>query len=84
VTEAEIFLLASASRPALGPMRSAIQWVPVPLSPVVKRSCRETDRSFPSSAEVKHAWSYTSTPPYVFVACRLIKHMICPHGMVLS
>jgi hypothetical protein len=28
-----------------------------------KRPGRETDQSPPSSAEVKQAWSYTSTPP---------------------
>jgi hypothetical protein len=32
------------------------------------------DHSPPSSAEVKNAWSYTSTPPYVFTAWRLTKH----------
>jgi len=31
----------------------------------------ETDHSPPSNAEVKNAWSYTSNPPYVFMAwCR--------------
>jgi hypothetical protein len=29
----------------------------------VKRPGREADYSFPFSAEVKNAWSYTSTPP---------------------
>jgi len=33
---------------------------------------READHSPPSSAEVKNAWSYTSTPP------------ICLHGVVLN
>jgi hypothetical protein len=33
----------------------------------VKRPCREADHLPPSSAEVKNAWSYTSTPPYVFM-----------------
>jgi hypothetical protein len=32
----------------------------------VKRPEREADHSPPSSAEVKNAWSYTSTPQYVF------------------
>jgi hypothetical protein len=27
-----------------------------------------------SSAEVKNAWSYTTTPQYVFMACCLVKH----------
>jgi hypothetical protein len=29
---------------------------------------REGDRSFPSRAEVGNVWSYTSTPPYLFIA----------------
>jgi hypothetical protein len=36
--------------------------------PGVKRSGREADQSPPSSAEVKNAWSYTSTLQYVFMA----------------
>jgi len=36
------------------------------------RPGREADHSLPSSAEVKNAWSYTSTPPI---------HL---HGVVLS
>jgi hypothetical protein len=42
----------------------------------VKRIGRETDHSPASSAEVKNAWSYTSTQPYVFMAwCLLVvKH----------
>jgi hypothetical protein len=33
------------------------------LSPGIKRPGREADHSPPSSAEVKNAWSYISTPP---------------------
>jgi hypothetical protein len=35
----------------------------IALSLEVKRPGREADHSLPSSAEVKNAWSYTSTPP---------------------
>jgi hypothetical protein len=42
------------------------------LSLGVKRPGREADHSPPSSAEVKNAWSYTSTPPI---------HL---HGVMLS
>jgi hypothetical protein len=49
-----------------------IQWVPGALSLGVKWPGREADHSFPSRAEVKNAWSYTSTPPIRF------------HGVVLS
>jgi hypothetical protein len=42
--------------------------------PGVKRPGREADHSPPYSAEVKNAWSYTSTPQYVFKAWCLVKH----------
>jgi hypothetical protein len=42
--------------------------------PGVKRPAREADHSPPSSAEVKNAWSYNSTPQYVFIAWCLVKH----------
>jgi hypothetical protein len=38
----------------------------------VKRPELEADHSPPSTAEVKNAWSYTSTPP------------VCLHGVVLN
>jgi hypothetical protein len=53
-------------RMGLGPTQPPIQWVPG------ERPGRKVDHSLPSSAEVKNAWSYTSTPPV-----RL-------HGVVLS
>jgi hypothetical protein len=40
----------------------------------IKRPKREADNSPPSSAEVKNAWSYTSIPPYVFMAWCLVIH----------
>jgi hypothetical protein len=58
-----IFLFTTASRPALGPTQPPVQWVPASLSREVKRSGSEAEHSPPSSAEVKCAWSYTSTPP---------------------
>jgi hypothetical protein len=62
-----IFLLTTASRPVLEPTQPPIQWVPWALSLGVKRLGREADNLPPSSAEVKNAWSYTSTLPYVFM-----------------
>jgi hypothetical protein len=50
---AGIFLLTTASRPALGPTQPPIQWVPGALSLGVKRPGREADHSPPYSAEVK-------------------------------
>jgi hypothetical protein len=46
------------------PTQPPIQWVPGALSLGVKRLGREADHSPPSSAEVKNAWSYTSTILY--------------------
>jgi hypothetical protein len=48
-----IFLFATASRPALGPTRPPIQWIPRALSLGVKCLGREADHSPPSSAEVE-------------------------------
>jgi hypothetical protein len=62
-----------ASGPSLGPTQP-IQWVPGTVSLGVKRPRREAEHSPPSSTEVKYAWSYTSTPPYVFMSWCLIKH----------
>jgi hypothetical protein len=47
---------------ALGPTQPPFLGVPGILSPGVKRLRREADHSPPSSAEVKNAWRYTSTP----------------------
>jgi hypothetical protein len=51
-----------------------IQWVQGTLFLGVKRPGREADHSSPSTAEVKNAWSYTSSPQYVFMAWCLVKH----------
>jgi hypothetical protein len=44
-----------------------VQWVPGDFSPG-----READHSPLTSAQVKKTWTYTSTPPYVFVAWCLV------------
>jgi hypothetical protein len=44
--------------------------------PEVRRLGHEADHSPPSSAEVKNAWSYISTPPYVSMVWCLIKYRI--------
>jgi len=43
------------------------------LSPGVKLPGRETDHSATPSAKDKNAWSYNSTPSYVFMVWNLIK-----------
>jgi hypothetical protein len=47
----------------LGTTQPPFQWVPGALSLGVKRPGREAHHSPPFSAEVKNAWSYTSTSP---------------------
>jgi hypothetical protein len=46
----EFFLFTTASRPALGPIQTPIQWVPGALSLGIKRPGREADLSPPYSA----------------------------------
>jgi hypothetical protein len=57
-----IFLYTTASRTVLVPAQPPMEWVLGALSLGLKRPGREADYSPPSSAEVKNAWSYTSTP----------------------
>jgi hypothetical protein len=63
-----IFLFAITSTPALGLTQPPNKWLAGALSSGVKRPGREADHSSPSSPDVKYAWSYISTPPYVFMA----------------
>jgi hypothetical protein len=68
-------LFNTMSRTALEPTQPPVQWVPwEALSLGVKRLGREADHSPPSTAEVKNAWNYTSTPQYVFMVWCLFKH----------
>jgi hypothetical protein len=60
-----IFLFTTMSRLALGLTQPPIQWVSGEISLGVKRPGREADHSPPSSAEVRNAWSYTSTPVHL-------------------
>jgi hypothetical protein len=68
-----IFPFTTASRPALGPAQSPIQWIPGDLSLGVRRPGSEADHSPPSSAKFKNAWSYTYAPQYAFMAWCLVK-----------
>jgi hypothetical protein len=61
-------IFSKSSRQALGSTEPPIQWVPGTLSLGVKRQGHEANHSPPTSADVKEMWSYTSTPPYVFMA----------------
>jgi hypothetical protein len=57
-----IILFTTVSRKALEPTHSPIEVVPGALSLGVKWPEREADHSPPYSADVKNAWSYTSSP----------------------
>jgi hypothetical protein len=58
-----IFLFTTMSRMAVGPTQPPIQWIPGALSLDVKWPRHDVDHSPPSSAKVKNAKHYTSTPP---------------------
>jgi hypothetical protein len=64
------FMKTSAT---LGPIQPPIQKIPGALSLGVKWPRHEADRSPQSSAEVKSAWSYTSTPQYAFTSWAQLK-----------
>jgi len=49
--------------------------------PMIKRLRGEADHSSEFSAEVKNAWSYTSTPQYVFKACCLVQQWLRTYGV---
>jgi len=69
-------LLLAVSKPVLGRTQPLIKCVPGAPSPGVNRPKREAEHSPPSIGDVRNTWSYTSTPPYVFMAWCLIKHRI--------
>jgi hypothetical protein len=69
-----LFILATTFRPPLGTTQIPIQWIPGHSLPGNKASRAQADHLHPSGAEVKNAWSYTSIPPYVFMAWCLVKY----------
>jgi hypothetical protein len=60
--ELGIFFFTTASRTVLISTQPPIQWEPGALSLGIKRPGCGDDQPTPSSAEVKNAWSYASTP----------------------
>jgi len=62
------FISGTTFRPTLEPTQPPIQRIAG-----VKWPGRKADHSIPSSAEVKNAWSCTTTPQYVFMNKSLIK-----------
>lgn len=54
------------ARPSLVPRKTLFLWVPVSLTPKVRWLRHQADNSCLCSTEIKNAWNYTTTPPYVF------------------
>jgi hypothetical protein len=52
-----------------------MQCLPETLSPGLKLPRREADHSLPTSAEIRNAWTYSSTSPYVLMALCLVEHL---------
>jgi len=70
----EFFHFTTAYRPALGLTQPPLQRAAGAHIPWLKRYTHEAHHSRSASAEVKNAWSYTSTTPHVFIAWCLVKH----------
>jgi hypothetical protein len=64
----EFFFFSTMFRSAWESTQPPIQWVPRALYLGVKWLGCDTDHSSPSTVDVKNVWSYTSTPPYFFMA----------------
>jgi hypothetical protein len=63
------------SRLALGSTKPPVRWVLGALSLGLEWLGCEADHSPASSTKVKNMLSYTSTPPYIFMAWYFIKHV---------
>jgi len=50
-----------------------MKWVPGAHSPEVQRPVCKADHTMPPSVQVKSMWSYTTPPPYTFMAWCLMK-----------
>jgi hypothetical protein len=61
------FPFSKTSRPAVGPTQPPIRWLPGCRVGSAFHPGHGADYSFPSSAEVKNAWSYISTLSHAFV-----------------
>jgi hypothetical protein len=67
--QGRIILFIITPRYALGQTKHPINWYAYRgISSGTKRLKREVSHSFSSSAKVKHAWTYISIPPYVYMS----------------
>jgi hypothetical protein len=58
---------STLSRYDLGPTQPPMQWVLGTVSPGLKRKGIEADNSPATGIEVKKAWIFTYTPPYILM-----------------
>jgi hypothetical protein len=65
------FLFATMYIPALMSFFPPMKCMLEALSPGIKQLDHETDHSPPSSAKFKTVWSFTSSPPYIFMTLSL-------------
>jgi hypothetical protein len=70
----KLLLFVTATRSALGSTQLLMQWTWEALSLGVKRPGREANHPPPTSAGVKNARSYNSTPQYIFMEWYIVKH----------
>jgi hypothetical protein len=66
-TDRVIFLYTTASESALQPTHLPSQRIPRPLPAAIKRLERTADHSPQLSVQIKHVWSYTASPSYIFM-----------------
>jgi hypothetical protein len=57
-----IFFYYTASKQALGPTQTPIQWIRETITPGIKQPGREADQSPPSSAQVKNGGAIPALP----------------------
>lgn len=69
----EELLFLKTSRKGLGSFQCSMQHIGVPFT-AVKRAGRDVGGPLKSKAEVKYKWSYTSTPPYIFMVLKGTLH----------
>jgi hypothetical protein len=67
-TKKGFFLFSIISRPALGSNHPPFLWVLWAVTQRVKWLRHKVDHSPLFGATVENAWSYTSSPPYTFMA----------------
>jgi hypothetical protein len=69
IPEGVRYQFSKASRTALGSWYRLVHWVPVVLSPGVKRPAHKAGHWTLSNARLKNAWNHASISPYALMPC---------------